>query len=149
MVVGTPVDDGLLDLFLVEILGNGAGGECGDFGVGGKAEGDELLHMQGVDEAQLRFGQEVGEAELLFKADDAVLGADCRVARDNRHSDEDDRHDNPPKIGVVVGTGVIPAVNRDVDGEEQVQEKKWQHEKGKQGIAARVVGKGLGLRHRW
>ena len=49
LVVGAPVDDGLLDGFGLEALGECGVGESGEFGVGGEAEGDELAGGEIVD----------------------------------------------------------------------------------------------------
>jgi len=43
VVVGAPCNDGLFDLLTVEVLGDGALGQGGDFGVGREAEADELF----------------------------------------------------------------------------------------------------------
>ena len=49
VVVGAPVDDALFDGFGFEALGDGLVNEGGEFGVGGEAEGDDLLDVELVD----------------------------------------------------------------------------------------------------
>ncbi len=73
MIVGAPCGNGLLDLLAGQIFGDGSLGEGGDFGVGGEAEADVLIDGEGIDEAELLFVEEVGEAQLFFEADEAVL----------------------------------------------------------------------------
>ncbi len=73
MIVGAPVDDALLDGFGFEVLGEGFADEGGELGVGGEAEGDELGDGELVDVGAVLGGEQRGEAETLFEADDAVL----------------------------------------------------------------------------
>jgi len=49
LVVGAPVDDGLLDGRGLEALGERGVSKGGEFGVGGEAEGDELAGGEVVD----------------------------------------------------------------------------------------------------
>ena len=49
VVVGAPVDDALFDGLGLEALGDGLVDEGGEFGVGGEAEGDDLLDVELVD----------------------------------------------------------------------------------------------------
>ncbi len=50
--------------------------EGGELGVGGEAQGDELLDGELVDVGAIFGGQERGEAEAFFEADDAVLNVE-------------------------------------------------------------------------
>ena len=144
MVVGAPGDDGLLDLFAIEVLGDGALGEGGDFGVGGEAETNELVDGEGVDEAELIFGEEVSKAELLFEADKAVLVLERVAAKEAGHDEEHERHDNPPEVHVGEAG---PAVDGFVDGEDEVQQQDRQDEEVKRRVEARVVLERLWLSH--
>ena len=73
VVVGTPVDDALLDGLRFQILRESSVSESGEFRVGGEAKGDELPDGELVDEAEVGGRQKSGEAEALFEPDDAVL----------------------------------------------------------------------------
>jgi hypothetical protein len=73
VVVCAPVDDALLDGFGFEALGDGFVDEGGKFGVGGEAEGDDLLDVEFLDVREVSGWKECRETELLFEADDAVL----------------------------------------------------------------------------
>lgn len=91
VVVGAPVADRLFDGFGVHGLAGCLFGEGDEFGVGGEAEGDDLLHGEaGVEEA----AGEDEVAEVFFGADGAVLrleGEDAREERGgNGHTDQDD-----------------------------------------------------------
>jgi len=66
LVVGAPVEDGLLDLLAVKVLGDSALGEGDYFGVGGETQPDELVGGEGFDQAELIIIDEVGEAKLLL-----------------------------------------------------------------------------------
>ena len=144
LVVGAPSDNSLLDLLAVQVFGDGALGEGGDFGVGGEAEADVLIDGEGVDEAELVFGEKVGEAKLLFETDEAVLVLEGVAAKDSSHDEEHDRHDDPPQVHV---GKVGPAVDGRVDGEDQVQQQHRQDEEVKRRVEARVILEGLWLSH--
>ncbi len=135
----------MLDLFGVEVFGYGAGGEGGEFGVGGEAEGDVLLHGDGVDQAEVVFVEEVGEAELLFKADDAVLGAEGGPAGGADDEEEDKGHHDPPDVGVLEAG---PRVDGRVDSEDEVQQEQRDDDEVDGWVPAGVIFEGLGLRHR-
>ena len=53
VVVGAPVDDVLFDGFGFEALGDGLVDEGGKFGVGGEAEGDDLLDVEFLDVGEI------------------------------------------------------------------------------------------------
>jgi len=144
LIVGAPVDDGLLDLFAVEVFGYSALGEGGYFGVGGEAEADVLVDGEGVDEAELIFREEVGEAKLLFEADEAVLVLEGVAAEDSSHDEKHDRHDDPPEVHVGEAG---PAVDGGVDREDQVQQQHGQDEEVKRRVESRVVLERLWLSH--
>jgi hypothetical protein len=56
VVVGAPVGDVLLDGFGLKSFGKGFVDEGGEFGVGGEAEGDELLDGELVDVDAVGWG---------------------------------------------------------------------------------------------
>lgn len=58
LVVGAPVGDGLLDGLGFEALGECGVGEGGEFGVGGEAEGDELVSGEVVNVSAVLGWQE-------------------------------------------------------------------------------------------
>ena len=145
VVVGTPGGDGLLDLLGVEVFGYGASGEGGEFGVGGEAEGDVLLDGDGVDQAEVIFVEEVGEAELLFEADDAVLRAEGGGPGGAYDEEENHRHDDPPEVGVLEAG---PCVDGRVDREGEVQQEQRDDDEVDEWVPAGVIFEGLRLRHR-
>jgi hypothetical protein len=136
VVVGAPVGDALLDGLGLEVLGEGFVDEGGDLGVGGEAEGDELLDGELVDVGAVGGGEECGETKAFFEADDAVLHFDGGFASDACHDEEDDGHDDPPQMRVRVAW---PFVHGDVDGEEEVEQKQGQNDEVKERVPARVV----------
>jgi hypothetical protein len=136
VVVATPVDDALLDGFGFEVLSEGFADQGRELGVGGEAESDELLNAELVNVSAIFGGQESGEAETLFEADDAVLHFDGAAASDARHDEEDDGHSDPPEKESPVGG---PVVDGEVDGEDEVEQKHGQDEEVKGWIEARVV----------
>ncbi len=145
MVVGAPGGDGLLDLLAVEVFGGGALGEGGYFGVGGEAEADELVDGEGIDEVELVFVEEVGEAELFFEANEAVLIFEGVSAGDAGHEEEDDGHDDPPEMGV---GEAWPGVDGGVDGGDEVEQQQGHQDEVERGVEARVVLERLRHRHR-
>ena len=120
VVVASPVDDALFDGFGFEVLGEGFAEEGREFGVGGEAEGDELFDGEFVDVGAVFGGEESGEAQALFEADDSVLNGETAPARDASHDEEDDSHDDPPEVDVLV---VGPLANGDVDTDDEVEQK--------------------------
>lgn len=87
-VVGAPGDDCGFDGLLVEVFREGFDDECGEFGVGSKAQTDELLDRKGVD---VRVRGERGDAESLFEADHAVLHAESVKANLDGHNKQPER----------------------------------------------------------
>jgi hypothetical protein len=144
VVVGAPVDDGLLDGFGIHVFGEGAVGEVGKLGVGGEAESDELGDGELVDVSVVGGGEQSAEAEALFETDDAVLGFEGVAAGTTGHQEEDDGHDDPPEIGVLVSG---PAVNGDVDGEDEVEQEQRKDDEVKRWMEAHVVFKVLRIGH--
>lgn len=80
VVIGTPVDDGILDGFLIHVFCEGSVGELGEFVIGGEAEADELGDGELINMRAVSFGEQRVEAEALFEADDAVLGFEGGLA---------------------------------------------------------------------
>jgi hypothetical protein len=136
IVVAAPVDDALLDGFGFEVLGEGFADECGELGVGGEAQGDELFDGELIDVGAIFGGKEGLEAETLFEADDAVLNSESLGSGDTSQHEEDDGHDDPPEEeSAVFG----PVMDGDVDGEDQVEKEHGQNEEVKRRIETRVV----------
>ena len=118
--------------------------EGGKFFVGGEAQGDELRGGELMDVIAVWSGDQGGEAEAFFEADDAVLGLEGAVAGDPGHHEEDDGHCDPPEMGVLVGG---PVVDGDVDGEDEVEEQHGQNEEVKGRMEAGVILEVLGGWH--
>ena len=136
MVIASPVDDALLDGFGLEILSEGFAEERGELVVGGESKSDELFDGELVDVGAIFGGQECGEAQAFFEADDSVLYGETALSRDASHHEEDDRHDDPPEVGVLV---VGPFVNGDVDAEDEVEQKYGQNKEMKGRKKAGVI----------
>jgi hypothetical protein len=136
VIVGAPVDDALLDGLGFEVLGQGFADQGWEFGVGGEAESDELFDGELVNVGAVFGGEECGEAETLFEADDAVLHFGGAAASDAGHDKKDDGHRNPPEMGVGVPR---PCVHGGVDGEDEVEQKHGQDEEMKERVPAFVV----------
>jgi len=145
LVVGAPSDDGLLDLLAVEVLIDGALSEGRDFGIRGEAEADVLIDGEGVDETELIFGEEVGEAKLLFQTDDAVLILQGVAAAEASYDEEHDRHHDPPEVVVHVAR---PVMDGRVDCEDQIEQQQWNDEEVKLRVESRVILERLWLSHR-
>jgi hypothetical protein len=144
VVVGTPVDDGLLDSLRLHVFGEGLVGEFGKFGVGGEAKGDELGDGELVDVGAVGGGEQRVEAETLFEADDAVLSFEGGLAGYAGHEEEDDGHDDAPEMSVLVAR---PVVDCDVDGEDEVEDKQGNDDEVKGRMEACVVFKILRSGH--
>lgn len=119
-------------------------GQGGELCVRGEAQSDELGEGEGVDESELAVGQEVGEPQLLFEPDEAVLRAQCGHAADAGHGEEDNGHGDPPEVGVLV---TRPGVDGCIDGEAQVEQQHGNDEEVEERVEARVVFVGLWLSH--
>jgi hypothetical protein len=144
VVVGTPGDDALFDGFGFEVLGEGFVGEDREFGVGGEAQGDELLEGELVDVGAVGGGEQGGEAEALFEADGAVLDLEGGVAGATGHEKEDDGHDDVPEVRVLPAG---PVVDGDVDGEDEVEQEERDDDEVEGGVEAHVVLEGLRCGH--
>ncbi len=144
VVVGAPAYDGFFDLLGGEVFADGAAGEVGELGVGGEAEGDVLLDGEGVELDEFAGGDEGGEAELFFEADDAVLDLEGVHAREAERQQECHGHEDGPgsAVGVVVAVTPVP----DGGGDDVEQEDRHQEEvEGR--VPAGVVLVGLGGGH--
>jgi hypothetical protein len=97
VVVGAPVDDALFDGFGFEILGDGLVDEGGKLGVGGEAEGDDLLDVELVSVGEIGRRKEGCEPKILFEADDAVLNFEVIDAGLKGEDEEGGRDDDPPE----------------------------------------------------
>ena len=90
-----------------------------------------------VDVSAVGFGEERGETQALFEADDAVLGSDRGTAGHTGDHEEDECHDDVPEIRVLPAG---PSVDGDVDGEDEVK-----REKGNDGEVEEWVIAGVGF----
>ena len=145
MVVAAPVDDALFDGFWFEVLGEGFADEGWEFGVGCEAEGDELFEGELVDVRAVFGGQECGEAQALFEADDTILNGNSAAASDACHDEEDDGHDDPPEVEAPVRW---PVMDGGVDGDDEVEQKQRHNDEMKERIPARVIAEVLWSGHR-
>jgi hypothetical protein len=136
VVVGSPVDDVLFDGFPVEILAECFSGQGGEFFVGGEAEAYELVDGEFADSGAVFEREELGEAQALFEADDAVLGVEGGAAAEAGHHEEDDGHDDPPDVEPGV---VRPVMNGAVDGDDEVQKEHGQDKEMEGRVPAEVV----------
>ena len=136
VIVGAPVNDALLDGLGLQVLSEGPADEGWDFGIGGEAEGDELVDGELVDVRAVFGGEERGEAEAFFEANDAVLHFDGAAASDARHDEEDDGHGDPPEKESPVGG---PVVDGEIDGEDEVEQQHGQDEEVKERVPTGVV----------
>jgi hypothetical protein len=136
-VVGPPAGgDGLLDLFLGEVVVEGALDQGGQFRVGGEAQADELGRGEGLAAGEVFGGEERGEAQALFEADDAVLHCDGVQAGAADGQQQDDGHQDPPKEEVAMVRPVMDGVG---DGEDNVEQQDGRDEEVPGGIEAGVV----------
>jgi hypothetical protein len=143
--VGAPIGDAFFDCFGLEVLGEGFADEGGDFGVGGEAQGDELLDSEFADVRSV-FGLEQSlKTETLFETDDAVLCPEGCPTTDASHYEEDNRHGDPPEVSVLVPR---PRMNGGVDGKDEVKQEHGQNEEVKRWIEASVVLEVLRSGHR-
>ena len=141
VVVGAPVDDGLFDGLGVELLVGGFEREGCDLGVRGEAEGDELAGGELGDPGLVGGGEQAGETEALFEADDAVLSFEGEGAGLADGYERDERHDDVPEVAM--RCAVVPVMDGSADREDEVDEQHGQHEEVKQRIVAGVIFVGL------
>jgi hypothetical protein len=144
VVVGTPVDDGLLDGLWLHVFGEGSVGEFGEFVVGGEAKGNELSWGELVDVGAVGFGEQRVETEALFEADDAVLGFEGVAAGVAGYQEEDDGYDDVPEMSVLIGG---PVMDGDVDGEDEIEDEQRDDHEVKERVKACVVFKILRIGH--
>ena len=85
-------------------------------------------------------GEEGGDAEALFEADDAVLIAGGVATHGAGEQEEGDGHDDVPELEL--GEGGPGAID-EVDGEEDVEEEDLDEEEVEGGVEAGVVLIGL------
>jgi hypothetical protein len=144
VVVGAPVDDVLFDGFGFEALGEGLVDEGGKLGVGGEAEGDDLLdiELRGVGEVGRR--EEGGQAELLFEADDAVLDFEVVDAGLRGEDDESGGDDDPPEMKIAM---MMPVLDGDGDGDDEIDKENGEDEEVHGWIETAVIFKALGCGH--
>jgi len=144
VIVGTPVGDGLLDGFGLEVLGEGPVDESWELGVGGEAEGDELPGCKFVDVGELIDWEKRCEAEALFKADDAVLQLEVVDAtfkgKDQKGQRDEDRPMAEPGI-------FVAEVDGDVDSDSDVYDEDREDIEVHGCVEARVIAEVLLCRH--
>ncbi len=84
------------------------------------------------------------KTEALFADDDAVLSFESAATGAVGHKKEDDSHDDPPAMGVLVGG---PVVDGDVDGEDEVQEEQGDDDEVEERVEAGVILQALRRGH--
>ena len=146
VVVGAPVDDVLFDGFGFEALGDGFVDESGKLGVGGEAEGDDLLDVELLDVGVVVGWKEGGEAKGLLEADDAVLHLEVADAGLRGENDEGSGDDDPPEMKVAV---MMPVLDGDGDCDDEIDKENGEDEEMHRGIEAAVVFVALGCGHGW
>ena len=146
VVVGAPVDDALFDGFGFEALGYGLVDEDGELGVGGEAEGDDLLDVEFLDVGEVGGRQEGGQAEVFLEADDAVLNFEV-VDAGLQCEDQEGRGDNDPPQEKEAVLG--PVMDNEVDRDKEIESKDGKYEEVKGWVDAAVVSKVLRCGHGW
>jgi hypothetical protein len=144
VVIGAPVDDVLLDGFGFEALGEGFVDEGGEFGVGGEAEGDDLLDVELLDVGKIGGWQERRETEMFFEADDAVLDLEVVHAGLGGENEESGGDDDPPEMNVAM---MMPVLDGDGDGDDEIDEEDGKDEEVHGWIEAAVILEALGCGH--
>jgi len=140
-VVGSPGGDALLDGLGGEFLGEGAGDERGEFGVGGEAQGDELPGRELIDVGRRGEG---GDAQAFFEADDTILYLQ-RVGSEFGHDQGDeDGDEKPTEMEVSLKR---PGAAEVVDGEAEVDEDEGHENEVVEGIPRDMARGGLSFRH--
>jgi len=136
LVVCTPVDDGLFDGFLVELLGKCAVGERSDLFVGGETKCNELLDGELVDVGKVGGREKRCEAETLFEANDAVLHPEGVHAGFDAKDEKGEGDDDTPVAEVGI---FVPEVDGDVDRNSQVDHENREDEEMHGWIEAHVI----------
>lgn len=144
VVVGAPVGDVLLDGFGFEALGDGFVDEGGKLGVGGEAEGDDLLDVELLDVGEIGWWEEAGETEVLFEANDAILHLEVVDTGLCGENDEGGGDDDPPEMKRAV---FVPVMDGEVDGDEEVDDEYGEDEEVHGWIGAAVIFEALRCGH--
>ena|SRR5579871_4085233 len=144
VVVSAPTDDVLFDGFGFETLGDGLVDEGGKFGVGGEAEGDDLLDVELLDVGEIGGREEGGETKVLFEADDAVLYLEVVDARLRGENDESCGYDDPPEMKIAM---MMPVLDGDGDGDDEIDEENGKDEEVYGWIETAVILEALGCGH--
>jgi hypothetical protein len=144
LVVGAPVDDVLLDGFGFEALSDGLVDEGGELGVGGEAEGDDLLDVELLNVGEVGGREESGETELLFKTDNAVLNFEVVHAGLRGEYDECSGDHDPPEMKIAV---MMPVLDSNGDGDDEVDEEDGKYEEVHGWVEATMVLEALGSGH--
>lgn len=144
-VVGAPVLDGFLDLFVRKVLREASPCESGQLDVRGKAQGDELPRGELVGKADFRGGQQRGQAETFFQTNEAVLIVQRIETRNERNPDQDDGHGNGPPAKVRVLAMVADCPH---DAGCKVQPEDWDEREVELPVIAMVIAKCLCREHR-
>jgi hypothetical protein len=140
-VVRTPGEDALLDRFGVEVFGEGAGDERGQLGVGGEAQGDELL---GGEFVGVGCGCERGDAQAFFKTDDTILYLQRVGSEFDHDKGEEEGDENPSEIEVSLER---PTAAGAVDGEAKIDERERHEDEVVEGIPRDMARGRLSFRH--
>ena len=143
-VVGAPGFDAFLDFLAGEVLFEDLADEFGDFLVGGEAEGDELVFSELMDAVPEGFVEKHGEAEALFKTDDAVLQFEGVGAElEGEQEEEDGEDEGPEAVEDEVGVA-LEAAHEDDDGEDEEEEEEGKGDEVVGGVELCVVFEVLG-----
>ena len=144
VIIGAPVDDVLLDGFGLEALSEGLVNQGGKFGVGGEAEGDDLLDVELMGVGEVGWGQQRCEAELFFEADDAVLNFQVVDAGLRGEDDECSRDDDPPEMKIAV---MMPVLDGDGDRDNEIDNEDGKDEEVHRWIEATMILEALRCGH--